>query len=111
LRVPEVPVSFYGVKQAVCTLCGGRFPMVSGALNHPADVLCPDCILGLYDRLPTESLATLKAWVEGRVQPRMGMMPDILAQAIVDRVERLPEVVRSRGELVDMLQRRATLGG
>jgi hypothetical protein len=107
----EASVSFYGVKQMACTLCGARFPLVSGSLVHPADVLCDACVLGLWDRLPTETPAQLKAWVEARVQPRMGMMPDILSQAIIDRVERLQDMVSSRVELENMLAHRGVLGG
>jgi hypothetical protein len=39
------------------------------------------------------------------------MMPPTLAQAIADRVERLPELVQSRVELENMLVRRGVLGG
>jgi hypothetical protein len=106
-----VHVSFYGVKQMACTICGSRFPLVSGSLVHPADVLCGTCILGLYDRLPTESLGAIRIDLATRVQPRMGMLPDTLAQAIVDRIEKLPDIVRSRGELENMLVSRGILGG
>lgn len=104
-------MSHYGVKQVPCTLCGAVFPLVSGAMNHPADVLCDACILALYDRSKTESLPTIRASLEPRLKPRMGMMPDTLAQAIADRVERLDEVVTSRVELENMLARRGVLGG
>lgn len=104
-------MSHFGVKQMACTLCGGSFPMVGGAMVHPADVLCNRCVLALYDRLPTEPLAEIKAWCEARLKPRMGMMPPTLAQAIVDRLERLPDVVQTRGELETMLDRRGILGG
>ncbi|MDP2314311.1 MAG: hypothetical protein Q8P41_15520 [Pseudomonadota bacterium] len=104
-------MSHYGVKQMSCTLCGASFPLVSGAMVHPADVLCAPCVLSLYDRLPTEPLAALGAWCEARLKPRMGMMPPTLAQAIVDRLERLPDVVQSRAELEAMLARRGVIGG
>lgn len=45
------------------------------------------------------------------MKPRTGMMPPTLAQAIVDRLERLPEVVQTRAELVTMLASRGVLGG
>jgi hypothetical protein len=41
----------------------------------------------------------------------MGMLPDILASAIVDRVGRLDDLVQSRVELENMLVRRGVLGG
>jgi hypothetical protein len=105
-------MSHYGVKQVPCTLCGAIFPLVSGAMNHPADVLCNDCILTLYDRFAAaETLAAMKVSLEPRLKPRMGMMPPTLAQAIVDRVERLQEVVQSRVELENLLSRRGILGG
>jgi hypothetical protein len=104
-------MSHFGVKQMACTLCGGSFRLVGGAMVHPADVLCNACVLSLYDRLPTEPLADLKAWCEARLKPRMGMMPPTLAQAIVDRLERLPEVVQSRAELEMMLANRSVVGG
>ena len=104
-------MSLYGAKQMACTLCGNSFPLVSGAMVHPADVLCTTCVLSLYDRLPTESIAELKGWCEARLKPRMGMMPPTLAQAIADRVERLPDLVQSRSELENMLSRRGVPGG
>ncbi len=104
-------MSLYGVKQMPCTLCGTPFSLVSGAMVHPADVLCNLCVLSLYDRLGTEPIAELRAWCEARLKPRMGMMPPTLAQAIVDRLERLPEVVQSRVELENMLAQRGVLGG
>ncbi len=104
-------MTFYGVKRMPCTICGEAFPLVSGAMNHPADVLCDGCVLTLYDRSRTEPLATIRASLEARIAPRMGMMPDTLAQAIVDRVERLDDVVNDRVELENMLSRRGVLGG
>lgn len=104
-------MSLYGVKQVPCTLCGSVFPLVSGAMNHPADVLCDSCVLALYDRARTEPIAAIRTSLEPRLKPRMGMMPDTLAQAIADRVERLDEVVQSRVELENMLSRRGVLGG
>jgi hypothetical protein len=104
-------VSFYGVKQMACTLCGARFPLVSGSLVHPADVLCDTCVLGLYDRLLTEPIADIHLSLAARLLPRMGMLPDTLAQAIVNRIEKLPDIVRTRGELENMLAQRGVLGG
>lgn len=104
-------MSLYGVKQVPCTLCRTSFPLVSGAMNHPADVLCDACILSLYDRAKTEPADVLRAWCEERLQPRMGMGPDILASGIIDRVGRLDELVQSRVELENMLVRRGVLGG
>lgn len=104
-------MSLYGVKQMPCTLCGASFPLVSGAMNHPADVLCNDCVLILYDRSQAETLDAIRVSCEARLKPRMGMMPDTLAQAIVDRVERLSDVVNNRVELENMLFRRGVLGG
>lgn len=104
-------MSLFGVKQVPCTLCGAVFSLVSGAMNHPADVLCDACVLSLYDRARTEPLAAIKASLEPRLKPRMGMMPDTLAQAIADRVERLDDVVHTRVELENMLSRRGVLGG
>ena len=104
-------MSHYGVKQLSCTLCAAGFPLVGGAMVHPADVLCNTCVLSLYDRLTTESIDEIRAWTEASVKPRMGMMPPTLAQAIADRVERLPELVQSRVELENMLVRRGVLGG
>ncbi|MFN7145069.1 MAG: hypothetical protein ACK4YP_14930 [Myxococcota bacterium] len=103
-------MSIYGVKTVPCTLCGSTFPLVTGAMNHPADVLCDGCVLSLYDRSGAEALADIRASLVPRLKPRMGMMPDTLSQAIVDRVERLHEVVTSRGELENMLARRGVLG-
>ena len=104
-------MSLYGPKQVPCTLCRTPFQLVSGAMNHPADVLCDACILSLYDRAKTEPAEALHAWCEERLQPRMGMMPDTLATAIVDRVGRLDEIVQNRVELENMLSRRGILGG
>lgn len=84
-----------------CTVCGDRFTMVFGMMIHPADTLCSPCILALYDARPApEALAA-------RLQPRMGMGPDVLADAILDRVARLADLVADRHELESALARRA----
>lgn len=93
------------IKEMPCTVCGTRFRMIYGAMVNPADVLCDGCILVLYDGPVDErALAT-------RLQPRMGMAPDILASAIVGRVERLRDMVSSREELLQLLAQRADTRG
>jgi hypothetical protein len=104
-------MTLYGVKQVPCTICGVAFPLVTGAMNHPADILCDACVLDLYDQSLTRPLPELKRELEPRLRPRMGMMPDTLSQAIIDRVERLQDVVQSRVELENMLAQRGRLGG
>lgn len=90
-------------KQVTCTVCDARFEMVYGAMIHPADTVCSPCILQLWDAPPAPAaLAT-------RLRMRMGMGPDILASAILDRVERLRDLVADRDELVATLARRAEL--
>ncbi|MFZ5479691.1 MAG: hypothetical protein ACOZNI_23205 [Myxococcota bacterium] len=84
-----------------CTVCGARFRMVYGAMIHPADVLCDRCILAVYDGDLDE------AALAARLQPRMGMGPDVLASAIADRGRRLRETMDDRADLVRALAQRA----
>lgn len=101
----DVRMTLQPIKELPCTVCGTRFAMVYGAMVNPADTLCNGCILALWDGpVDTADLAR-------RIQPRMGMAPEMLASAIVDRAERLRDVVGSREELLQLLANRADTRG
>lgn len=92
-------MSFFGPKRMTCTVCRDGFRMTAGDLVHPADLLCDACLLSIWDG------AERSAWAP-RIQPRMGIGADILADAIETRMGNLRELVRTRDEVESLLASR-----
>ena len=88
-----------------CTLCGAPFTLVMSAMIHPADVLCDACVLSLWgsDRPDAE----LQAECATKVSPALGMSPDLVADAILERVRGLRQMARERSEVEFLLLQRA----
>ncbi len=88
-----------------CTLCGARFTLVVSAMIHPADVLCDACVLSLWaSEQPDE---VLMAECAAKVSPDLGMSPDLVADAILERVRGLRQMARERPEVEFLLRQRA----
>lgn len=87
-----------------CTLCGAPFTLVVSAMIHPADVLCDACVLSLWES--TRPDAELQSECAAKVSPSLGMSPDLVADAILERVRGLRQMARERSEVEFMLSQR-----
>lgn len=92
-------------KTVHCTLCGAPFVMMMSAMVNPADVICDACILDLWSS--PDSDAELMARCTARISPTLGMSPDLVADAILERVKELRDIARTRHEVDGLLLQRA----
>ena len=92
-------------KTVHCTLCGAPFVMMLSAMVNPADVICDACILDLW--ASKESEAEMKARCTSKVSASLGMSPDLVADAIYERVRELRDIARTRHEVDALLAQRA----
>lgn len=88
-----------------CTLCASRFTLVTSAMIHPADVLCDACVVSLWGS--SEPDEALRASCAARVPRELGMSPDLVADAILQRVHDLRDIARTRSEVDFLLLQRA----
>lgn len=88
-----------------CTLCGARFTLVVSAMIHPADVLCDVCVLELWESKKPD--AVLEQECAAKVPAALGMSPDLVADAILERVRGLRQLARERSEVETLLRQRA----
>ena len=91
-----------------CTTCRQSFPMICGEMVHPADVVCDDCIVALWEQVGREGAESVEVSVAGRAQMRMGLGPDILAAQVARKVVELRQLFGSRVELDTALKARRT---
>jgi hypothetical protein len=89
-----------------CTVCRGTFTMFSGQMVHPADVVCDDCVRALWEQIAREGAESVEAGLAGRLEMRMGFAPEVLAAQIARRVGDLREMLGTRAELEQALERR-----
>lgn len=92
-------------KTVHCTLCGAPFTMMMSAMVNPADVICDACIIELWSS--TETPAEMKARCTSKVSPSLGMSPDLVADAILERVRELRDIARTRHEVDGLLLQRS----
>ncbi len=92
-------------KTVHCTLCGAPFVMMMSAMVNPADVICDACIIDLWSSKETN--AELMARCTAAVSPSLGMSPDLVADAILERVKELRDIARTRAEVDGLLLQRA----
>ena len=98
-------------KTVHCTLCGAPFVMMMSAMVNPADVICDACIVDLWSSKETNAelmaRCTAASTSDAAVSPSLGMSPDLVADAILERVKELRDIARTRAEVDGLLLQRA----
>lgn len=87
-----------------CTLCKGPFTLHGPHMAHPADLICNDCVAGLWrDRRPDSAIETE---LTALIDPNLGFSPDLIAMGVTRRLAQLRDLATTESELWMVLHER-----